>query len=69
VGYEIEVIDADGTQPTDDTWTLDATAAARLTPTAPAAYAPTRTTGANRYQSTGIQITVKAMEPAGAAVR
>ena len=52
VQYTVKLIDSQGTQPAASTWTMDGQAAARLLPTSPAACAPSRTSGANRYQGT-----------------
>lgn len=60
VQYTIDLIDSQGTSPAATTWTMDGQAAQRLLPTAPAAFAPTRRTGANRYQGTAGTIAVAA---------
>jgi hypothetical protein len=59
VQYTVKLIDSQGTQ-SASTWTMDGQAAARLLPTSPAACAPSRTAGANRYQGTPGTIAVPA---------
>jgi hypothetical protein len=63
VGYTVDFIDSHGQPPTTPLPPLDAQAAARLVPTAPAARAPTRTTGPRRYQGTPVGIAVSPRMP------
>jgi hypothetical protein len=65
LGYAIDLIDSQGQLPASEPAPLDAPAATRLIPSSPAARAPTRTTGASRYQGTTGTIAVNPRQPAG----
>jgi hypothetical protein len=58
VAYTIDLIDAAGEQPASSTATLDGQGAMRQQSTSPAAHAPSRTTGARRYEGTTGSIAV-----------
>jgi hypothetical protein len=66
VDYTIDLIDQHGQAPNSATSTVDGNAAARQLPTSPSAGAPSRTTGARRYQSTPGTIAVLEQIRAGA---
>ena len=65
LGYALGLIDSQGQLPASQPVPLDAPTATRLVPSSPAARAPTRTTGASRYQGTTGTIAVNPRPPAG----
>jgi hypothetical protein len=65
LGYALDIIDSQGQLPATQPAPLDARTATRLIPASPAARAPTRTTGASRYQGTAGTIAVNPRPPAG----
>jgi hypothetical protein len=70
VSYAVDLIDSHGEPPPPATTvTLGAQAAGRLVTTGPTARAPSRTTGARRYQGTPGDITVRSGAPGGPVAR
>jgi len=65
--YTIDFVDAHGQWPVEKNVTLDAPTAARLATTSPAARAPSRTTGRQRYAAPGLDVRVNPRGRLGAS--